>query len=246
MAFFGACACLGLPASAVSAADADAVFAGAYTSVPTPTTDWLSGVAVSAVPTNAYDSVVTVADCARDAEPSSASGERERTGILAYGNSAHFADTAQLTAAPVTGPPPGAIPAYDDTTATAFFAVFELTVAPKSTTKLFRAVEPGEYYDVISTGNFRTKSVVVDGVEYSGASMPKQFGLNLNEVVDLADTPALSRTAAVIETEIPSSLLKQLDLTPVDQSILRSGSVTVQPEMLDTFNKLKSTPKQAF
>ena len=101
---------------------------------PTTTTDWVAGVADTAQPTNAYDSAAVFADYARDTEPSSASanGERERTGILAYDNAAHFADTAQLTAAPVTGPPTGAIHDYDDNTAPAFFAVFEFTVAPIS------------------------------------------------------------------------------------------------------------------
>ncbi|MEJ2075380.1 MAG: hypothetical protein P8X79_18180, partial [Reinekea sp.] len=37
--------------------------------------------------------------------------------------------------------------------------------------------------------------------------------------------------------EVPKSVLNALDHTPVDRHILRSGSLTVQPEVLDQFNK---------
>jgi hypothetical protein len=111
---------------------------------------------------------------------------------------------------------------------------------------LFRAVEPEEFVDIMKVGDFRTASRVIDGVEYTNTSLPKQFGFVFDEVLRLADSPSLQGTAAIVETKIPKNLLHKLDLTPVDESILRSGSVTVHHDILELFNQLKTPPTHKF
>jgi hypothetical protein len=80
---------------------------------------------------------------------------------------------------------------------------------------------------VFQTGGFRPSPV---GLSLDG----KQFGLRLDEVINLADH--LPDTAAVIRVDVPRTIFNTLDHTPVDSSILRSGSITVQPDMLNMFN----------
>ena len=111
---------------------------------------------------------------------------------------------------------------------------------------LYRAVEPEEFFDIMKTGDFRSGSRTFDGVVYHNTTLPKQFGFDFDEVLRLADSPALRHTAAVIETRIPRNLLDKLDLTPVDSSILRSGSVTVPQFRLELFNSMKTTPIHKF
>jgi hypothetical protein len=81
---------------------------------------------------------------------------------------------------------------------------------------LYRGVSPSEFDDVFRMRGFRPK--------LAGDSMDvKQFGLNLDEVIRLGDF--FLDTAAVIRARIPRSTLNQLDFTPVDRTILKSGSV---------------------
>jgi hypothetical protein len=92
---------------------------------------------------------------------------------------------------------------------------------------LYRAVSPEEFADVFKMGGFRPAP--------GGASLAgKQFGHNLDEIVKLADH--FPEAAAVIRARVPRSVFNQLDHTPVDPFILRSGSNTVQPSQLDLFN----------
>ncbi len=83
------------------------------------------------------------------------------------------------------------------------------------TTDLFRAVSQKELNDIMETGIFRTipESLVA-----------KQFGHNLDEVIRLAHF--FSGTVAIVRIRVPQSILNDLDLTPVDQPILKSGTVT--------------------
>lgn len=93
---------------------------------------------------------------------------------------------------------------------------------------LYRAVSPEEFADVFKTGKFRPAP---DGASLVG----KQFGHDLDEIIKLADH--FPDAAAVIKAKIPKSVFDQLDHTPVDSFILRSGSTTVQPGVLDLFNR---------
>ncbi|MEZ4475509.1 MAG: hypothetical protein R3F60_32880 [bacterium] len=90
--------------------------------------------------------------------------------------------------------------------------------AADETVDLFRAVSPEEFDDIFKIGGFRPAPHSLQG---------KQFGLNLDEVLKLAEF--FPEASAVVRARIPKSVLKQLDLTPVDPSILRAGSVTAQP-----------------
>ncbi|WP_237763083.1 hypothetical protein [Paenibacillus sp. A3] len=102
--------------------------------------------------------------------------------------------------------------------------------AAKETTELvplFRAVSPAEFDDIMKTGAFRPDPL---GRGYDG----KQFSRSFDELLNLTDH--FKDTAAIVKVNVPKELLNHLDLTPVDKHILKSGSVTVQPEMLDLFN----------
>jgi len=95
------------------------------------------------------------------------------------------------------------------------------------TVELYRAVGPDEFEEIMGTNSFKPG-------EYSLSV--KQFGRNFDEVLELSNY--LKDTAAIVKTSIPKSLLVRLDLTPVDEMILKSGTVTVTPKMLGEFNKL--------
>jgi len=76
----------------------------------------------------------------------------------------------------------------------------------------------------------------------------KQFGMNLDEVVELADH--LPDAAAVVKARVPKSVvddLNALNPTQVDTSILKSGSLTVEGGApLDTLNAAVESIEQAF
>ena len=44
-------------------------------------------------------------------------------------------------------------------------------------------------------------------------------------------------TAAIVKVTVPENVYKQLNLMELDRYFLKSGSATVEPEMLDKFNK---------
>jgi RHS repeat-associated protein len=84
---------------------------------------------------------------------------------------------------------------------------------------LFRAVSPGEFNDIMSTGAFRAAPGAFEG---------KQFGLTLEETLNFADTAP--DTAAIIKATIPQSTFKQLQFNnTIDPFIFKSGVITAQP-----------------
>jgi len=91
---------------------------------------------------------------------------------------------------------------------------------------LYRAVSQEELNDIIETGTFRT-------IPESLAA--KQFGRSFDEVKHLANF--FPETVAIVRISISESLLNRFDLTPVDQPILKSGTVTAhEGEQLDLLN----------
>lgn len=44
-------------------------------------------------------------------------------------------------------------------------------------------------------------------------------------------------TAVIVEVTIPQNIYNQLNHMPLDVGILKSGAVTVEPDMLDIFNR---------
>lgn len=106
-------------------------------------------------------------------------------------------------------------------------ATLAATTSDGDMADLYRAVSPEEFEDVLRTRSFRPRP--------GGESLDaKQFARNLHETIALANY--LPDTVAVIRARVPASVVDHLDLTPVDRTILRSGSVTVQPDTLDLFN----------
>jgi hypothetical protein len=90
---------------------------------------------------------------------------------------------------------------------------------------IYRAVGPDEYYDIMNTNMFRSGPNSLSG---------KQFGNSFEEILKL--TNYLQDTSAIIRARVPISVYNQLDHTRVDSFILKSGSVTVQPNKLNLFN----------
>lgn len=108
--------------------------------------------------------------------------------------------------------------------------------AGPSNVDLFRAVSPAEFNDINATGSFRTAP---------GAFEAKQFGLNLNETLNFAETaPDL---AAVVRVTVPQTTFNMFEFsTRIDPSIFPSGVVTVQPELLDLLNSSFISIKHVF
>ena len=103
---------------------------------------------------------------------------------------------------------------------------------------LFRAVSLDEFDDIFKSKMFRPRPG-------GGSLEAKQFGLNLDETIKLADF--FPEAVAVVRARIPRSILGKLDQTPVDSSILRSGSVTAKSgEELDLLNRSLRLVDQAF
>lgn len=102
---------------------------------------------------------------------------------------------------------------------------------------LYRFVSPAEFDDIARTGQFRFAP---------GQMEAKQFGFNMDEVLKLSDH--FPDAAAIMKAQVPRSTLQRLDLTPVDSSILRSGSATaLGAEQLQLLNQSLLGPiKHAF
>jgi hypothetical protein len=101
---------------------------------------------------------------------------------------------------------------------------------------LYRAVGPEEFADVMSNNGFALRA---------GMMEVKQFGRNLNEIIQLADE-IVKDAAAVIRVRVPRRLLDLLDQTPVDEFILKSGTVTVTRDTLRLFNSMILELEHAF
>ena len=93
---------------------------------------------------------------------------------------------------------------------------------------LYRAVGPKEFYEVMKTSKF---TVVPNGLQ------AKQFGLSFEETLKFAEK--YSDVGAIIEVKVPSNMLNKLaDFTQVDKFIFKNGTVTIQADKLDEFNKI--------
>ena len=99
---------------------------------------------------------------------------------------------------------------------------------PEDTVDLYRFVSQAELDDLARTnGTFRPGPNSLDA---------KQFGRDLDEVTELGER--VGGADAVVRARVPRSTVDALDQTPVDTSILRSGTVTAQPgEQLDLLNR---------
>jgi hypothetical protein len=97
-------------------------------------------------------------------------------------------------------------------------AIKGLTLADEAV-DLFRFMSRAELDDLMRLGGkFRAGPNSLDA---------KQFGLSLGEVEALASR--LGGADAIVRARVPMSTLRALDRTPLDPSILRSGSATAQP-----------------
>jgi hypothetical protein len=110
-------------------------------------------------------------------------------------------------------------------------------VASNGPTTLYRAVSPEEYHSIMSTGQFSFAP---------GAGEMKQFGFNLNEVMNYANTAP--NYAAIVQAEIPTSLLGTFGVSnSIDPFIFRSGVLTVEKEQqLNLFNSVVKNVSHAY
>ena len=91
-------------------------------------------------------------------------------------------------------------------------------------TTLYRSVGLDELDDIKKTGRFNLGK---------GSMEAKQFGLSLDETKMFGNWVNQSN---IVSTKIPNRIFYRLDFTPVDVGIFKSGVVTVQSTMLNTFN----------
>ncbi len=91
-------------------------------------------------------------------------------------------------------------------------------------TTLYKSVGPDELADIQKTGRFNLGN---------GSMEAKQFGLSLDETKAFGNWVNQSN---IVSTKIPNRIFYRLDFTPVDVGIFKSGIVTVQSSMLNTFN----------
>nr|WP_236671932.1 pre-toxin TG domain-containing protein [Enterococcus sp. BWB1-3] len=111
-----------------------------------------------------------------------------------------------------------------------FFADKGDDVVAESTKAIYRGVGADEYYDIMETGQFRPNP--------NGQSLEaKQFGNNYDEVLDFSDKTMNKDISAIVEVKIPQSTYDNLNPIQLDPGIFKSGTVTVEPGMLDDFNK---------
>ncbi|HZG13658.1 MAG TPA: polymorphic toxin-type HINT domain-containing protein [Candidatus Bathyarchaeia archaeon] len=94
---------------------------------------------------------------------------------------------------------------------------------------LFRAIEQPELDD-LKQNNYKFR-IVPTGFQV------KQFGVNYEEVRRLSKSAVFKNTIAIVRARIPKTMYNQLDHTPVDPFYLKSGSVSVHPDMIDKFNE---------
>ena len=97
----------------------------------------------------------------------------------------------------------------------------EVSSVASESVSLYRAVSPEEFYDVMTTGMFRS----APGGESLAA---KQFGLTLDEALNFANK--FPDIGAIVRVEIPQTTFNQLDFsTSIDPFIFSSGVVSAQP-----------------
>ena len=111
-----------------------------------------------------------------------------------------------------------------------FRASYEYDAGGEGTKDIYRAVSPEEYEDIMTTQSLRGRQ---DGRSYEA----KQIGNDFNEILELANQPIMQDTTAIVKVTIPESVYNQLNHMPLDVRSLKSGAVTVEPDMLDIFNE---------
>jgi len=94
---------------------------------------------------------------------------------------------------------------------------------------LYRAVGAEEYYSIMSTMQFSI---------HPRCLPVKYFGLDYNETLDFANMVINIDLVAVLEVMVEKDILDRIgDFTNVDVFLFRKGTVEIQPEYLDEFNK---------
>ena len=97
------------------------------------------------------------------------------------------------------------------------------------TVSLFRAVGDTEFYSIMRTKQF--------SIHPKGAHV-KYFGLDYNETLAFADKVTNIDVTAIVEVTVLSEVLDRIgDYTHVDSFIFKSGTVVIQSEDLDEFNR---------
>lgn len=64
----------------------------------------------------------------------------------------------------------------------------------------------------------------------------KEFGNSFDETLDFANQPINSDKAAIVKVRNPEEVYNQLNHMNLDKSIFQSGTLVVEPEMLEFFN----------
>jgi hypothetical protein len=101
-------------------------------------------------------------------------------------------------------------------------------LVPKATnvTSIYRAVGADEYYSIMNSQKFASSPLGMDA---------KQFGASFSETIQFANR--YKDIVAIFEVKIPSNALSSVsDFTIVDKFIFRSGTYTIQPDLLSRFN----------
>jgi hypothetical protein len=94
---------------------------------------------------------------------------------------------------------------------------------------LYRAMGAGEFENVMLTKQF---SLLKNKAEV------KYFGFDFDETLRFADKAFNMDLVAVVEVKISKVVLGKIgDFTHVDPFLFKSGTVEIQPENLDEFNR---------
>src|SRR3989339_2078271 len=106
-------------------------------------------------------------------------------------------------------------------------AIKGATITEKSLVSLYRAVGVEEFESIMASKAFST---------INKAMQAKQFGLNFENTLKFANN--YSDLVAIIEAKIPKSVLDKIaDITHIDSFIFKEGTVSIQPKVLEEFNK---------
>ncbi|MCL2015383.1 MAG: hypothetical protein FWG68_03945 [Defluviitaleaceae bacterium] len=97
------------------------------------------------------------------------------------------------------------------------------------TIKLYRAVGVEEYLSIMKIGKFALRE---------GRDTVKYFGLDFEETLLFANKAFNNSLVAVFEVEIKHTVLNKIgDFTNVDPFLFKKGTVEIQEEVLEDFNK---------
>lgn len=107
------------------------------------------------------------------------------------------------------------------------------------TKDIYRAVSPEEFDDIFATRGFRARP---DGRSFQA----KEFGNSFDETLEFANKPINLDKAAIVKVTIPENVYNQLHHMNLDRAIFKSGTLVVEPEMLDMFNESIISIEHAF